>query len=89
MHRHITAVQKPAQASIAADSARRATRPMQKWVAISGMPDCPENDRYPGSASIWVFGRRVGRPDKRNVNLGHSERPCTESKSLHLLGELS
>jgi len=75
-------VQKPAQASIAANAASRATRPMPKVGSnFKECPDCPEIIVIPaGAFDMGSPDDEVGRPDKRNVNLGHSEGPVHRVK---------
>jgi formylglycine-generating enzyme len=70
-------VQKPAQASIAADAARRVARPIPKvGTNFKECPDCPEMIVVPaGAFDMGSPDDEVGRPDKRNVNRGHSEGP--------------
>jgi formylglycine-generating enzyme required for sulfatase activity/ankyrin repeat protein len=70
-------VQKPNQVTQAADVARRTASPMPKaGTNFKECPDCPEMIVVPaGSFNMGSPDDEVGRPDKNNVNLGHSEGP--------------
>jgi formylglycine-generating enzyme required for sulfatase activity/ankyrin repeat protein len=76
-HAYQEQVQSPARESMASNAALRATLPMPKvGTHITECPDCPEMIVLPaGTFDMGSPDDEVGRPDKQNVNVGHSEGP--------------
>jgi formylglycine-generating enzyme required for sulfatase activity len=76
-HAYQEQVQSPARESMASNAARRTTLPMPKvGTHLKECPDCPEMIVLPaGAFDMGSPEDEVGRPDKQNVNLGHSEGP--------------